>query len=290
MYHFSFPYGLAVWKDIKTELIMIAILTDKPSVGKEIGRIIGATKVRNGYVEGNGYMVTWTFGNMLSLAMPKDYGTQKLERDDFPFIPARFGLMIRHTRTENGWIPDIEAVLQLKVIEKVFQNCDTIIAATDASREGEMAFRYVYQYLNCTQPCSRLWISSLTDESVRKGLEDMKPDSCYDSLFLSADCRNKADWILGINASYAMCKATGLGNNSLGRVQTPVLAAISRRYRERENHISSDSWPVYITLQKDGILFKMRRTQDLSDRESAAMFSRTAGWHNRHRLPASPAA
>lgn len=153
-----------------------------------------------------------------------------------------------------------------------------------------MAFRYVYQYLNCTQPCSRLWISSLTDESVRKGLEDMKPDSCYDSLFLSADCRNKADWILGINASYAMCKATGLGNNSLGRVQTPVLAAISRRYRERENHISSDSWPVYITLQKDGILFKMRRTQDLSDRESAAMFSRTAGWHNRHRLPASPAA
>lgn len=148
---------------------MIAILTDKPSVGKEIGRIIGATKIKKRICGGNGYMVTWTFGNMLSLAMPKDYGTQKLERDDFPFIPARFGLMIRHTRTENGWIPDIEAVLQLKVIEKVFQNCDTIIAATDASR-GEMAFRYVYQYLNCTQPCSRLWISSLTDRSVRKGL------------------------------------------------------------------------------------------------------------------------
>lgn len=94
---------------------MIAILTDKPSVGKEIGRIIGATRVRNGYVEGNGYMVTWTFGNMLSLAMPKDYGTQKLERNDFPFIPSEFELMVRHTRTENGWIPDIDAVLQLKV-------------------------------------------------------------------------------------------------------------------------------------------------------------------------------
>jgi len=114
---------------------MIAILTDKPSVGKEIGRIIGATKVRNGYVEGNGYMVTWTFGNMLSLAMPKDYGTQKLERNDFPFIPSEFELMVRHTRTENGWIPEIDAVLQLKVIEKVFQACDTIIAATDASRD-----------------------------------------------------------------------------------------------------------------------------------------------------------
>ena len=208
---------------------MIAILTDKPSVGKEIGRIIGATKVRNGYVEGNGYMVTWTFGNMLSLAMPKDYGTQKLERNDFPFIPSEFELMVRHTRTENGWIPDIDAVLQLKVIERVFQACDTIIAATDASRDGEMTFRYVYQYLNCTQPCFRLWISSLTDESVRKGMENLKPDSCYNSLFLAADSRNKADWILGINASYAMCKATGLGNNSLGRVQTPVVAAISRR-------------------------------------------------------------
>ena len=163
---------------------MIAILTDKPSVGKEIGRIIGATKVRNGYVEGNGYMVTWTFGNMLSLAMPKDYGTQKLERNDFPFIPSEFELMVRHTRTENGWIPEIDAVLQLKVIERVFQACDTIIAATDASRDGEMTFRYVYQYLNCTQPCFRLWISSLTDESVRKGMENLKPDSCYDSLFL----------------------------------------------------------------------------------------------------------
>lgn len=251
---------------------MIAILTDKPSVGKEIGRIIGATKVRNGYVEGNGYMVTWTFGNMLSLAMPKDYGTQKLERNDFPFIPSEFELMVRHTRTENGWIPDIDAVLQLKVIERVFQACDTIIAATDASRDGEMTFRYVYQYLNCTQPCFRLWISSLTDESVRQSMENLKPDNCYDSLFLAADSRNKADWILGINASYAMCKATGLGNNSLGRVQTPVLAAISRRYRERENHISSDSWPIYISLQKDGILFKMRRTQDLPDKESATMF------------------
>ena len=119
-------------------------------VMEEIGRIIGATKVRNGYMEGNGYMVTWTFGNMLSLAMPKDYGTQKLERNDFPFIPSEFELMVRHTRTENGWIPDIDAVLQLKVIERVFQACDTIIAATDASRDGEMTFRYVYQYLNCT--------------------------------------------------------------------------------------------------------------------------------------------
>ena len=250
---------------------MIAILTDKPSVGKEIGRIIGATKVRNGYVEGNGYMVTWTFGNMLSLAMPKDYGTQKLERNDFPFIPSEFELMVRHTRTENGWIPDIDAVLQLKVIERVFQACDTIIAATDASRDGEMTFRYVYQYLNCTLPCFRLWISSLTDESVRKGMENLKPDSCYDSLFLSADSRNKADWILGINASYAMCKATALATiPSDGCRHRYWLPSADATVKGEPYFIGQLA--IYISLQKDGILFKMRRTQDLPDKESATMF------------------
>ena len=202
----------------KTQQIMIAILTDRPNVGKVIGKVVGATRTRNGYLEGNGYLVTWTFGNMLSLAMPKDYGVRKLSREDFPFIPSDFQLTVQHVRTENGWIPDIQAVLQLKVVEKVLRCCDTIIAATDASREGEMTFRYVYAYLKCTQPCLRLWTASLTDEAIRKGMENLKPDNYYDSLFASADCRNKADWILGINASYAMCMATGLGNNSLGRV------------------------------------------------------------------------
>ena len=256
----------------KTQQIMIAILTDRPNVGKVIGRVVGATRTRNGYLEGNGYLVTWTFGNMLSLAMPKDYGVRKLSREDFPFIPSDFQLTVQHVRTENGWIPDIQAVLQLKVVEKVLRSCDTIIAATDASREGEMTFRYVYAYLKCTQPCLRLWTASLTDEAIRKGMENLKPDSCYDTLFASADCRNKADWILGINASYAMCMATGLGNNSLGRVQTPILAAIARRYREKENHIPTDSWPIYISLHKDGQIFKLKRRDTLTDPESAELF------------------
>lgn len=256
----------------KTQQIMIAILTDKPNVGKVIGKVVGATRTRNGYLEGNGYLVTWTFGNMLSLAMPKDYGVRKLSREDFPFIPSDFQLTVQHVRTENGWIPDIQAVLQLKVVEKVLRSCDTIIAATDASREGEMTFRYVYAYLKCTQPCLRLWTASLTDEAIRKGMENLKPDSCYDSLFASADCRNKADWILGINASYAMCMAMGLGNNSLGRVQTPILAAIARRYREKENHIPTDSWPIYISLHKDGQIFKLKRRDTLTDPESAELF------------------
>lgn len=251
---------------------MIAILTDRPNVGKEIARIVGAHRFKKGYMTGNGYAVTWTFGNMLSLAMPKDYGNAKLERKDFPLVPGDFRLMVKHVRTDEGWIPDISAVMQLKTVEKVLAECDTIIAATEASREGEMTFRYLYRYLGCRQPVQRLWLSSLTDEAVRKGMTNLLPVRMFDRMFLASDSRNKADWLLGMNASYALCKATGLGNHSLGRVQTPVLAAVSSRYRERENHIGADSWPVYISMHKDGTLLKMRCTDEFSDRETALMF------------------
>lgn len=251
---------------------MIAILTDRPNVGKEIARIVGAHRFEKGYMTGNGYAVTWTFGNMLSLAMPKDYGNAKLERKDFPLVPGDFRLMVKHVRTDEGWIPDISAVMQLKTVEKVLAECDTIIAATEASREGEMTFRYLYRYLGCRQPVQRLWLSSLTDEAVRKGMTNLLPVRMFDRMFLASDSRNKADWLLGMNASYALCKATGLGNHSLGRVQTPVLAAVSSRYRERENHIGADSWPVYISMHKDGTLLKMRCTEEFSDRETALMF------------------
>lgn len=248
---------------------MIAILTDKPQVGKEIARILGAYTQHKGYMSGNGYMVTWTFGNMLSLAMPKDYGIKQLKRENFPLSPEPFRLMLKHVKTNTGWVPDINAMLQLKVIEKVFFACDSIVAATDASREGEMVFRYLYNYLECKLPVYRLWISSLTDEAVLKGMENLKPDSFFDAMFLSADSRNKADWLLGMNASYAICRATGLGNNSLGRVQTPLLAAISSRYRERENHIGIDTWPVFISLNKDNVLLKMQCTEEFTDRHMA---------------------
>ena len=233
---------------------------------------MGAHRFKKGYMTGNGYAVTWTFGNMLSLAMPKDYGNAKLERKDFPLVPGDFRLMVKHVRTDEGWIPDISAVMQLKTVEKVLAECDTIIAATEASREGEMTFRYLYRYLGCRQPVQRLWLSSLTDEAVRKGMTNLLPVRMFDRMFLASDSRNKADWLLGMNASYALCKATGLGNHSLGRVQTPVLAAVSSRYRERENHIGADSWPVYISMHKDGTLLKMRCTDEFSDRETALMF------------------
>lgn len=247
---------------------MIAIVTDKPNVGREIARVLGADRKENGYMSGNGYMVTWTYGNMLSLAMPKDIGTAWVERENFPLLPPPF-LTVRHVKTDTGWNPDINAVLQLKVIAGVFDACDTIVAATDASREGEMLFRYLYRFLGCRKPCLRLWISSLMDEAIAKGMENLRPCSLFDNLFLAADSRNKADWLLGVNSSYAVCKAVGFGNNSLGRVQTPVLAAISGRYRERENHIPADSWPVFVSLCKNGKIIKMRHVEDFCNRRDA---------------------
>lgn len=247
---------------------MIAIVTDKPNVGREIAKVLGADRKENGYMSGNGYMVTWTYGNMLSLAMPKDTGTAWVERENFPLLPPPF-LTVRHVKTDTGWNPDINAVLQLKVIAGVFDACDTIVTATDASREGEMLFRYLYRFLGCRKPCLRLWISSLTDEAIAKGMENLRPCSLFDNLFLAADSRNKADWLLGVNSSYAVCKAVGFGNNSLGRVQTPVLAAISGRYRERENHIPADSWPVFVSLCKNGKIIKMRHVEDFCNRRDA---------------------
>ena len=243
---------------------MIAIVTDRPNVGREIARVLGADRKENGYMTGNGYMVTWTYGNMLSLAMPKDSGTARVEWKDFPLLPPSF-LTVRHVKTDTGWNPDINALLQLKIIAKVLNACDTIIAATDASREGEMLFRHLYGFLECKQPCFRLWISSLTDEAITEGMANLLPCDRFDNLFLAADSRNRADWLLGVNSSYAICKAVGFGNNSLGRVQTPVLAEICRRYRERENFLPADSWPVFVSLCKDRQIIKLRHTEDFQE-------------------------
>lgn len=243
---------------------MIAIVTDRPNVGREIARVLGADRKENGYMTGNGYMVTWTYGNMLSLAMPKDSGTARVEWKDFPLLPPSF-LTVRHVKTDTGWNPDINALLQLKIIAKVLNACDTIIAATDASREGEMLFRHLYGFLECKQPCLRLWISSLTDEAITEGMASLLPCDRFDNLFQAADSRNRADWLLGVNSSYAICKAVGFGNNSLGRVQTPVLAEICRRYRERENFLPADSWQVFVSLCKDRQIIKLRHTEDFQE-------------------------
>ena len=126
---------------------MIAIVTDKPAVGKEIAKVVGATKCENGYMTGNGYLVTWTFGNMLSLAMPGAYGFGRMEREDFPVVPQEYRLVPKHVKSDGGWIPDAGALKQLNVLKRILPECESIIAATDAGREGEMLFRHLYRYL-----------------------------------------------------------------------------------------------------------------------------------------------
>ena len=140
------------------------------------------------------------------LAMPKDSGTSWVERGGLPLLPPPF-LTVRHVKTDTGWNPDINAVLQLKVIAKVFDACDTIIAATDASREGEMLFRYLYRFLGCKQPCLRLWISSLTDEAITRGMENLRPCALFDNLFLAADSRNKGR--LASGGQFKLCRLQG---------------------------------------------------------------------------------
>ena len=193
-------------------------------------------------------MVTWALGHLVSLAMPDTYGYTKTAAEELPMLPDPFRLVSRQVRTDRGMVTDIAASKQLKIIENVFNRSDSIIVATDAGREGELIFRWIYDFLGCTKPFRRLWISSLTDEAIRKGLEELKDGSEYDSLYAAADSRAKADWLVGMNASRALAIVSGSSNNSIGRVQTPTLAMICSRYRENRSFVSTPYWQLHVTL------------------------------------------
>lgn len=229
---------------------MKAIIAEKQSVGMDIARVVGATEKKDGYCTGNGYMVTWASGHLVSLALPDTYGYTKAVAEDLPMIPDPFRLVSRQIRTDRGMVTDIAASQQLKVIDEVFSKCDDIIVATDAGREGELIFRWIYAYLGYTKPFRRLWISSLTDEAIREGMANLKDGSGYDSLYAAADSRAKADWLVGMNASRALAIASGSANNSIGRVQTPTLAMICARFKEYRNFVSTPYWQLHITLKQ----------------------------------------
>ena len=190
---------------------MIVLIAEKPSVAKDIARIIGATQRNDGYLSGNGYMVTWAFGHLIQLAMPEAYGVANFRRESLPILPPDFQLIPRQVKAEKGYKADPSVLKQLKVIKEVFDKCDRIIVATDAGREGELIFRYIFHYLNCRKPFVRLWISSLTDKAIREGLDNLQPGECYDNLYLSAKSRSEADWLIGINATQALSVAAGQG-------------------------------------------------------------------------------
>ena len=234
---------------------MIAVSGEKPSVARDIARILGASEKQDGYLSGNGYLVTWAFGHLVGLAMPEAYGIQSFRRESLPIIPDSFQLTPRQVKAEKGYKADPGALKQLKVIKEVFDQSDKIIVATDAGREGELIFRYIYQYIGCGKPFVRLWISSLTDKAIREGLQNLKAGSLYDNLFLSAQARSEADYLIGINGTQALSVAAGQGIFSLGRVQSPTLAMICTRFLENKNFVPQKYWQLKLQSAKDNISF-----------------------------------
>lgn len=235
----------------------------------DIARVVGATEKKDGYCIGNGYMVTWALGHLVSLALPGTYGYTKTAADDLPLIPEPFRLVARQIKTAKGMVTDITANKQLKTIDEVFSKCDSIIVATDAGREGELIFRWIYDYLGYTKPFQRLWISSLTDEAIREGMENLRDGSDYDSLYAAADSRAKADWLVGMNASRALAIASGSANSSIGRVQTPTLAMICARFKENRNFISTPYWQLHITLEQGEAHRQFIHPEEFKDKETA---------------------
>ncbi len=229
------------------------IIAEKPSVARDIARIVGASQKQDGFLSGNNYAVTWAFGHLIALAMPSEYGFEQYNAEDLPILPNPFRLSVRQIRKGKEYTADPSALKQLKIIRSCFDQCDRIIVATDAGREGELIFRLIYQYLNCTKPFDRLWISSLTDKAIKEGLQKLKNGSEYDFLYQSGKARSEADWLVGINASRALSIAAKKGGYSLGRVQTPTLAMICKRYLENKNFKSVPYWLIKLTLEKEGI-------------------------------------
>ena len=225
---------------------MKTIIAEKPSVAREIARIVGATKREEGYFEGSGYAVTWAFGHLVQLAMPDGYGVRGFVRDNLPIIPDTFTLVPRQVRTEKGYKPDSGVVSQIKVIKRLFDASEQIIVATDAGREGELIFRYLYHYTGSTTPFVRLWISSLTDKAIREGLRNLEDGGKYDNLYLAAKARSESDWLVGINGTQALSIAAGHGTYSVGRVQTPTLAMVCARYWENRRFTPEAFWQLHI--------------------------------------------
>ncbi|MBW4727005.1 type IA DNA topoisomerase [Prevotella nigrescens] len=248
--------------------MITCIIAEKPSVARDIARIVEANSKQDGCLEGNGYLVTWAMGHLIALAMPEAYGFSAYKAEDLPIRPNPFQLIVRQVRKDKDYISDPAALKQLKVIRSCFDKADRIIVATDAGREGELIFRYIYQHLGCRKPYDRLWISSLTDKAIREGLSNLMPGSCYDNLYHSAKARSEADWLVGINASRALSIARK-GGYSLGRVQTPTLAMVCRRYIENRDFSSAPYWKLSAFTEKEGMSLKAVGCEDYEDKASA---------------------
>lgn len=250
---------------------MKTIIAEKPSVAKEIAHIVGADKREEGYMQGNGYYVTWAFGHLVQPAMPETYGMKGFHAENLPVIPDPFVLVPRQVKTENGYKPDAGVLAQIKIIGKLFDSSERIIVATDAGREGELIFRYLYAYLGCRKPFDRLWISSLTDTAIREGLLNLRDGKGYDNLYHAAKARSEADWLVGINGTQALTIAAGRGTYSVGRVQTPTLGMVCERYWEHKRFESKPFWQVHFGVvdADSGNILKFTSVNRWTDKATA---------------------
>ncbi len=245
---------------------MIVCIAEKPSVAKDIAKVLGATSACQGYMEGNGYQVTWTFGHLCELKEPDDYTPmwKRWSLAALPMIPPRFGIKLKD---DSG----IKA--QFAVIERLMQNADSIINCGDAGQEGELIQRWVMQKAGAKCPVKRLWISSLTEESIREGFQNLKDQSEYESLYLAGLSRAIGDWLLGMNATrlYTLkYRPDGRSGQvlSIGRVQTPTLAMIVNRQKEIECFEPRQSW-VLSTIYRDTKFNAIAHDEDAEAEERA---------------------
>lgn len=248
---------------------MIVCIAEKPSVAKDIARILGATSSHDGYMEGNGYQVTWTFGHLCTLKEPDDYTPmwKRWSLSALPMIPQRFGIKL---------IDDKGIIKQFSVIEKLMQNADGIINCGDAGQEGELIQRWVMQKAQAKCPVKRLWISSMTDEAIREGFHTLKDQQEYQPLYLAGLSRAIGDWLLGMNATRLYTLKYGQNRQvlSIGRVQTPTLALIVNRQKEIDNFEPEPYW-VLSTIYRD-TLFTTTKGKFTSKEEGEQSFAKIA--------------
>lgn len=245
---------------------MIVCIAEKPSVAREIANILGAKSTKDGYLEGNGYQVTWTFGHLCELKEPHEYTPmwKNWSLSQLPMIPPRFGIKLKQ---DNG----VEK--QFGIIEGLFQKADEIINCGDAGQEGELIQRWVMQKAAAKCPVKRLWVNSLTEEAIKEGFQTLKDQSAYQGLYEAGLMRAIGDWLLGMNATrlYTLKYAAGKRQVlSVGRVQTPTLALVVARQREIDNFVPKQSW-VLSTLYRDTKFNAIERDEEAEAEDAAAV-------------------
>ncbi|MBB1550133.1 MAG: DNA topoisomerase 3 [Prevotella sp.] len=249
---------------------MIVCIAEKPSVARDIARILGATTSKDGYMEGNGYQVTWTFGHLCELKEPNDYqpNWRYWTLAALPMVPARFGIKL---------IPNEGIEKQFNIISKLYAEADEIINCGDAGQEGELIQRWVMQMAHVKCPVKRLWISSMTDEAIKEGFQNLKLQESYESLYLAGLCRAIGDWMLGMNATRLYTLMYGLNHQvlSIGRVQTPTLALIVQRQKEIDNFKPEPYW-ILSTIYRD-TLFTAAAGRFNSEEEGRQAFTLIEG-------------